>query len=60
MADAITLYFDTTGLKKVSWVNAVEGTTYPMFQIPEDKKILRAFRWLEGRRPKTKWELLNR
>jgi lipopolysaccharide export system protein LptA len=60
MADAITLYFDTTGLKKVSWVNAVEGTTYPMLQIPEDKKILRSFRWLEARRPKTKWELINR
>jgi len=59
-ADAITLYFDTTGLKRVSWINAVEGTTYPMLQIPEDKKILRSFRWLEARRPKTKWELINR
>jgi len=60
MADAITMAFDSTGLKRVSWINAVEGTTFPMLQIPEDKKKLRAFRWLESRRPKTKWELINR
>jgi hypothetical protein len=60
MADAITMAFDSTGLKRVSWINAVEGTTFPMLQIPEDKKKLRTFRWLESRRPKTKWELINR
>jgi lipopolysaccharide export system protein LptA len=60
MADAITMAFDSTGLKRVSWINAVEGTTFPMLQIPEDKKKLRAFRWLESRRPKTKWELIKR
>jgi lipopolysaccharide export system protein LptA len=58
-ADAITMLFGKEGLKRVSWVNAVEGTNYPMNQIPEDKKQLRAFRWLDDRRPKSRLELFQ-
>jgi lipopolysaccharide export system protein LptA len=58
-ADAITMYFNEKGLKRVSWVNGVEGTTYPLRQIPADKKQLRNFRWLDDRRPKTKLELFE-
>lgn len=58
-ADAISMYFVEKELKKVAWVNSVEGTTYPMGQIPEDKKKLRSFNWQESRRPKTKTELFG-
>lgn len=58
-ADAISLYFQNKELKKVTWVNGVEGTTYPFKQIPEDKKTLRNFNWQENRRPKTKYELFG-
>jgi len=58
-ADAISLYFVSKELKKVTWVNGVEGTTYPFHQIPEDKKTLRNFNWQENRRPKTKYELFG-
>ncbi len=58
-ADAISMYFDKDGLKRVSWVNGVEGTTFPMNQIPEDKKTLRNFKWLDDRRPKTWLELFQ-
>ncbi|WP_336514368.1 OstA-like protein [Pollutibacter soli] len=58
-ADAISMYFAEKELKKVAWVNSVEGTTYPMGQIPEDKKKLRNFNWQESRRPKTKTELFG-
>lgn len=58
-ADAISLYFVSKELKKVTWVNGVEGTTYPFKQIPEDKKTLRNFNWQENRRPKTKYELFG-
>ena len=58
-ADAISMYFNKDGLKRVSWVNGVEGTTYPMHQIPEDKKILRNFKWLDNRRPKSWLELFQ-
>jgi lipopolysaccharide assembly outer membrane protein LptD (OstA) len=58
-ADAITMLFGKEGLKRVSWVNAVEGTNFPMSQIPEDKKQLRSFRWIDGRRPKSRLELFE-
>lgn len=58
-ADAITMYFGKEGLKRVSWINSVEGTTYPMNQIPADKKVLRSVTWYEQRRPKTRLELFQ-
>jgi hypothetical protein len=58
-ADAISMYFVEKDLKKVTWVNGVEGTTYPFRQIPEDKKQLRNFNWQESRRPKTRFELFG-
>lgn len=58
-ADAITMYFMNKELKKVTWVNGVEGTTWPFRQIPEDKKLLRNFKWQESRKPKTKYELFS-
>jgi lipopolysaccharide export system protein LptA len=58
-ADAITMLFGKEGLKRVSWVNAVEGTNFPMNQIPEDKKQLRSFRWVDGKRPKSRLELFE-
>jgi lipopolysaccharide export system protein LptA len=58
-ADAITMYFGEKGLKKVTWVNGVEGTTYPLRQIPAEKKFLRNFRWIDDRRPKTRLELFE-
>jgi hypothetical protein len=53
------MLFGKEGLKRVSWVNAVEGTNFPMSQIPEDKKQLRSFRWVDGRRPKSRLELFE-
>lgn len=58
-ADAITMYFGKDGLRRVSWVNSVEATAFPMNQIPDDKKKLRNFSWLDERRPKTRLELFQ-
>ena len=56
-ADAISMYFRDKELKRVSWVNGVEGTTYPIRQIPDEKRRLRDFQWQEAKRPKTRYEL---
>jgi hypothetical protein len=58
-ADAITMYFGKDGLRRVSWVNSVEATAFPMNQIPDDKKKLRNFSWMDERRPKTRLELFQ-
>jgi lipopolysaccharide export system protein LptA len=57
-ADAIIMKFIGKEIKRVSWINGVSGTTYPMKQIPADKKELRNFKWLEGIRPKSIEDLL--
>ena len=56
-ADAINLYFINRELKRVTWVAGVEGVTYPFRQIPSDKRQLRGFKWLEDRRPKSRYAL---
>jgi lipopolysaccharide export system protein LptA len=60
MADAITMKFINKELKRVTWVNGVSGTTYPMNKIPDDKKQLRNFKWLDALRPKTLEDLYKK
>jgi lipopolysaccharide export system protein LptA len=53
MADAITMKFINRELKRVTWINGVTGTTYPINQVPADRKELKGFQWLEAIRPKS-------
>ena len=59
VGDIIDMQFEDKALKKVIFRNDVSGTMYPMNQIPEEKKTLRNFKWLEEKRPKTKFELFE-
>lgn len=57
--DVIDLYFKNDDLKKVLFVNKIEGNMYPMNQIPDDQKKLKIFQWLDYRRPKNKAEIFE-
>lgn len=59
MADAITMKFINKELKRISWINTVSGTTFPMNKIPDDKRELRNFSWQEEIRPKKMEDLLK-
>jgi lipopolysaccharide export system protein LptA len=59
MADAITMKFVNRELKRVTWINGVTGTTYPINQVPADKKELKGFKWLEALRPKSVGDLFD-
>jgi hypothetical protein len=37
----------------------VNGTLYPMNQVPAEQKQLNGFKWLDNRRPRTKLELFE-
>ena len=52
--DVIDVYFINQELRKVKFINDVDGVLYPMKQIPEDQKFLKHFIWQEQRRPKNK------
>jgi len=53
MADVISMKFKDKELKRISWINAVKGITYPMDKIPADKKTLKNFKWMEAEKPKS-------
>jgi lipopolysaccharide export system protein LptA len=57
--DVIDIYFINKEVNKVKFVNDVDGTLYPMRQIPADQKTLKGFKWLDSRRPKSKLELFE-
>ena len=55
----IDILFVQKAMNKIKFINDVEGTLYPMNQIPEGMKFLDNFKWQEDRRPKTKLELFE-
>lgn len=57
--DVIDIYFINKELNKVKFVNDVNGTLFPIRDMPADKKQLKGFRWLDSRRPKNKLELFE-
>ena len=46
-------------LNKIKFVNNVDGTMFPLRQIPKEQKELKNFKWLDARRPKNKLELFE-
>ena len=57
--DLIDIYFKNKEINKVKFVKDVEGTFYPIRQIPEKQRLLNNFLWQEKRRPKNKFELFE-
>lgn len=55
--DIMDIYFSKDGLEKVVFRSAVTGTIWPMKDKSPDEMRLPNFRWLDNRRPKTKFEL---
>lgn len=58
-SDIIDLRFKNKELNKVVFISEVTGTLYPVRQAKEENKYLRNFKWLEDKRPKTKFELFE-
>lgn len=58
-AHVIDVYFVDKAMHRVKFFNDVDGTLFPMRQIPEDQKFLRNYEWLDKRRPKSKFELFE-
>jgi lipopolysaccharide export system protein LptA len=58
-SDIIDMRFKNKELNKVVFISEVNGTMYPVKQATEQNKILRNFKWLEDKRPKTKFELFE-
>lgn len=57
--DVIDIYFLERAVNKVKFINSVDGTLFPIRQVPEDQKYLKNYKWLDKRRPKNKLELFE-
>ena len=58
-SDIMDIYFASQQLRKVVFRSSVTGTIWPMKQKDPKEMLLPKFRWLEARRPKTKFELFE-
>ena len=56
-SDIIDIYFGNQALQKIVFRSTVTGTVWPIKQKQPSEMRLPNFRWLDDRRPKTKYEL---
>ena len=56
-SDIIDIYFGNQALQKIVFRSTVTGTVWPIKQKQPSEMKLPNFRWLDDRRPKTKYEL---
>ncbi len=57
-ADIIDVFFDDSKPQKVVFLRNLEGVSYPMKQVNHDEIKLKNFKWLNNKRPKTKFDIL--
>ncbi len=57
--DVVDVFFEKDEIHKIKFINNVDGTMYPMHQIPNDKRLLKNYTWQDKRRPKNKLELFE-
>lgn len=57
--DVVDVYFKKEEVQKIKYINNIDGTMYPMNQIPSEKRYLKNFKWEDKRRPKNKLELFE-
>ena len=58
-SDIMDIYFREKELFKVVFRSSVSGTIWPMSYKTPDEMRLQGFRWMEARRPKSKYELFE-
>jgi lipopolysaccharide export system protein LptA len=58
-SDAMDVYFSKGSLQRVVFRRNVKGTLWPLSEKGPGDVLLKGFRWLDMRRPKSKYELLE-
>jgi len=58
-ADLMNIIFGDGKLQRISFINNLDGTTYPMHQVDHNDLRIRGFQWLDPVRPKSKFDILG-
>ncbi len=53
----LTIYLEENNVEKILFRAKPDATLFPISQIPQDKKILKGFRWLNELRPLDKYDI---
>jgi len=53
----MNIYMNNNELSVITPINKVEAHMYPIGELPEEKRRLKNFKWIEGRRPMSKWDI---
>ncbi|SJZ86915.1 OstA-like protein [Sediminibacterium ginsengisoli] len=58
-SDVIEARFKEGKPQRITFINKLEGTAYPMRQVNHEELRLRGFIWQEAKRPKSKFDILS-
>lgn len=58
-SDVVEIRFADGKAKRVLLINGVDGTMYPMRKVNHEELKLRNFRWLDDKRPKSRYDILS-
>lgn len=58
-SDVVEIRFADGKAKRVLLINGVDGTMYPMRKVNHEELKLRNFRWLDNKRPKSRYDILS-
>ncbi len=58
-SDVVEIRFTDGKAKRVLLINGVDGTMYPMRKVNHEELKLRNFRWLDDKRPKSRYDILS-
>lgn len=58
-ADMINIFFADNKPLRISFLRSASNDGYPMHQVNHDEIKVRGFKWLDNRRPKSKFDLLS-
>lgn len=58
-SDVIDVFFEDSKPQRVVFLRNLEGKSYPMRQVDHEEIKLRNFKWLNDKRPKTKFDILS-
>lgn len=58
-SDVVEIRFADGKAKRVLLINGVDGTMYPMRKVNHEELKLRNFKWMDDRRPKSRYDILS-
>lgn len=58
-SDVVEIKFADGKAKRVLLINGVDGTMYPMRKVNHEELKIRNFRWLDDKRPKSRYDILS-